>query len=138
MRRLGESGCLSCPSSRGAAVVAHVGIPCGPTELGAWHLRQALPAASTDKNSCKSLVPNGFGTSAWDTMSILSVLHWPPHCCGMDVSSAAPKRRTLTQQLRSAFCSKKLVGTLREENMCTYSMYVGGSTGHCIYIGQKV
>lgn len=51
-------GCLSCPLSR------------------------TLPVASTHKNSCKFLAPNGFGTSAWDTMSVLSVLCWPPHCCG--------------------------------------------------------
>lgn len=65
-------------------------------------------------------------------------------CCAglhiaVDAWSAAPKRRTLRQQLTSALCSQKLLGTLRDRIiMSHYGTYIADSIGHCTNTDQKV
>lgn len=127
----GVWSCLSCPWSRAAAVVAHVGQPCRPTELGLYLLQALTKTAASPLCQMALALWLGIPRPSYQ------------YCAGLHIAvgwmfEVLLQKGELTQQLRSALCSQKLLGTFREEILSPDSMYIADSMDHFIYIGQKV
>lgn len=116
-------GCLSYPLNRAAAVVASVGPHC--SQLGAWHLPQALPAARTDKIAASPLCQ--MALALWLGIPCLSYQCFAGlHICEGWMFEMLLQKGGLTHSCRVCALS------------APYSTYIADRMGHCIYIDRKV